>query len=215
MRSFVGSLVVTVLLVIAGLVLWSAAHRQERLAGAERDLAALQYERAAAALDDLGAPSLVGGLIPGFDAADTASRVGAMSEYWQSKYDAVAGDPDFALIAANAAFRAVERDGGPWATVVGRLDAVVKRYADVLRSEPDNEDAAYNFEFAVRRRAMIAAAKQAVPPAGATARTLHGQAGAPPASADMKQFKMIVPMLPQEREEAEQAGRGARRVRKG
>jgi hypothetical protein len=45
--------------------------------------------------------------------------------------------------------------------------------------------------------------------------TVHGRAGAPPAGADAKAFKIIVPMRPDERREAEEAGRGGRRIKKG
>jgi hypothetical protein len=217
MRSFIGYLVVALLLLAGGYMLWSTALRQQRLVEAERDLVSLQFERATTTLDELAQASPFARLMPALDAAAGASRVASMRDYWQSKYEAVAGDPTYALMAANAAFRAVERDGGSWTAVSGKLDAVIKRYAEVLRSDPDNEDAAYNYEFTVRRRAAIVASKQAVPPANvaSSARTLHGHGGAPPEGSEMKQFKMIVPMLPQEREEAEQAGRGTRRIRKG
>ena len=39
--------------------------------------------------------------------------------------------------------------------------------------------------------------------------------GGPPEGSDAKKFKMIVPMRPDERMEAEQAGRGAQKIRKG
>jgi hypothetical protein len=45
--------------------------------------------------------------------------------------------------------------------------------------------------------------------------TVHGAAGAPPQDSDAKKFKMIVPMLPDERQEAEEAGRAGQKVRKG
>ena len=45
--------------------------------------------------------------------------------------------------------------------------------------------------------------------------TIHGFAGAPPEESDMKKFKMIVPMRPDERLEAEKAGKGTTKVRKG
>ena len=45
--------------------------------------------------------------------------------------------------------------------------------------------------------------------------TVHGVPGAPPEETDAKKFKMIVPMLPDERQEAEEAGRAARKIRKG
>ena len=90
-------------------------------------------------------------------------------------------------------------------------------YADILRTEPGNEDAAYNYEFIIRLRAAAVSAKQPLP-SGAYAFagvTPHGVAGAPPQESDAKKFKMIVPMLPDERQEAEEAGRAGRKVRKG
>jgi hypothetical protein len=49
----------------------------------------------------------------------------------------------------------------------------------------------------------------------ATGITIHGRPGGPPEGSDMKKFRMIVPMRPDERMEAEQAGRGANKIRKG
>jgi hypothetical protein len=218
MKSMMGSLAVALLLFAGGFALWVTAGRQLRLAEAQRDLALLRFEQAAAAFDELAADRGLAGLVPGLDAGPGARQLGALSRYWLGSYDAATtDDPAMAFLAANAAYRSVEREGGAWSTVVGRLDTVVKRFADVVRSDPGNEDAAFNYEFAVRRRAAIAASKQKVPPVNPaqSGRTLHGDAGAPPAGSDMKQFKMIVPMLPQERLEAEQAGRGTRRIRKG
>ncbi len=217
MNSVMGYVVLALLLLGGGLALWSAAGRQQRLAAAERDLASLRFERAASVFDELSASPGLAGLVPGLNAGAGANRLGAVSRYWQRSYGEVGNDPALALLAANATYRAVEREGGPWNVVVGKLDTVVKRYADVLRSEPGNEEAAYNYEFTVRRRAAIAASKQRIPPVdpAQSGRTLHGDVGAPPEGSNMKQFKMIVPMLPQERLEAEQAGRGTRRIRKG
>lgn len=47
------------------------------------------------------------------------------------------------------------------------------------------------------------------------ARALHGAQGAPPAGADVKSFKVIVPMRPEERQEAEGASKSGPRPRKG
>ena len=64
---------------------------------------------------------------------------------------------------------------------------------------------------------MFAARKQPVPPLDGKqpGLTIHGFAGAPPEESDMKKFKMIVPMRPDERLEAEKAGKGTTKVRKG
>lgn len=218
MRSFIGYLIVAAALIAGGLVLQSTARRQQALAEAERHLVTLQFERAATALDGLSEPlPMLARLAPALDTAGDQVLATSMGNYWQSLYEAVSGDSVHALMAANAAYRSVERDGGAWTAVVGKLDAVVKRYAEVLRDDPGNEDAAYNYELVVRRRAAIVAARQPVKPVdrAVSGRTLHGQAGAPPATSEMKQFKVIVPMLPQEREEAERAGRGAKPARKG
>jgi hypothetical protein len=45
--------------------------------------------------------------------------------------------------------------------------------------------------------------------------TPHGRVGAPPKGTGQKQFKMLVPMRPDERREAEEAGKTGKRVRKG
>ena len=121
-------------------------------------------------------------------------------------------DPALKLLAANAdVSRDCRAQRRAWQTVVGRLDAIAKRYADVLRSEPDNEDAAYNYEFVLRLRAGVMTTRQPLVAGDAAfdALTVHGQAGAPPQDTDAKKFKMIVPMLPDERQEAEEAGRAA------
>ena len=69
----------------------------------------------------------------------------------------------------------------------------------------------------MRLRSVIAARKLPVPPVdGKNANiSIHGSAGAPPEASDMKKFKMIVPMRPDERLEAEKAGKGTTKVRKG
>jgi len=100
---------------------------------------------------------------------------------------------------------------------VTRLDTIAKKYGDVIRAEPNNEDAAYNYEFVLRLRSMVATAKQPLMPTDpmSAGLSVHGVPGAPPEESDAKKFKMIVPMLPDERQEAEEAGRAGRKVRKG
>src|SRR5918993_528594 len=49
--------------------------------------------------------------------------------------------------AANAAFRKAREAGGSWQAVVGRFDNIVKQYAEILREDPNNTDAAFNYEY--------------------------------------------------------------------
>src|SRR5262249_15828899 len=120
------------------------------------------------------------------------------------------------LLSANASYHATLVNGGKWADLVAKLDDVIKQYASVVRDDPANLDAAFNYEFVVRLRAGLAAGKRDLQPGFVPVdTTIHGVPGAPPPSENTKSFKMIVPMQPDERREAEQAGRGAPRRHKG
>ena len=209
--SWFGQALIAVLLVAGGAVLWRTSEAEHRLAAAERDLVTLRYEEAGQAQG----PGRIASLLPGNTSLATdAKALNATAAYWQGDYDTVASNTDAKLLAANAAYRTLRKDGGTWQAVVGKLDSVVKSYAEILREQPDNAEAAFNYEYTVRLRAVLAARKQPVAPFNALV-TLHGFEGAPPEESDMKKFKMIVPMRPDERLEAEKAGKGTTKVRKG
>jgi hypothetical protein len=192
MKSTVLQLFIAVLLIVGGVVLLARSERDEQLADAQRALLTLRY-----------------------DVAANDERLRPAAEYWRGNYGAVPADAD-PLLAANAAYRAALAPGGPAPAVIARLDGVVKQYAEVVRNDPANEQAAYNYEFAVRFRAAVAARGAALPPVVEdTGATPHGIIGGPPAGRDQRQFKMMVPLRPDERQEAEEAGRAGRRVRKG
>lgn len=208
--------IIALLLVAAGAVLWRSSEAERRLAAAERDLVTLRYDAAAAAAAQPG--GRLANLMPGAGSATAeAKTVEATAGYWQGNYEAVAENADAKLLAANAAYRNMRKTGGSWQAVVGRMDTLVKQYAEILRDDPSNSEAAFNYEYVVRLRQVIAARKQPVAPFDATdsGLSIHGFAGAPPEASDMKKFKMIVPMRPDERLEAEKAGKGATKVKKG
>ncbi len=214
--SWFGQAFIAVLFLAGGAILWRAGEFEHRMAAAERDLVTLRYDSAAATAAE--APSRLAALLPGEGRTVADARtLQATAAYWKADYNTVASNPDAKLLAANASYRTIRRDGGTWQSVVGRLDQLVKSYADILREDPTNAEAAFNYEYAVRLRAVIAARKQPVAPVNMAESkvTIHGFAGAPPAESDMKKFKMIVPMRPDERLEAEKAGKGTTKVRKG
>lgn len=214
--SWFGQGLAAILLLAGGAILWRAGELEQRVAAAERDLVTLRYDSAAATAAE--APSRLAALLPGESrtVAD-AGNVEATAAYWGGDYNTVALNPQAKLLAANAAYRTLRREGGTWQATVGRLDQVVKSYAEILREDPNNTEAAFNYEYAVRLRAVIAARKQPVASLDMMNKNLsiHGVAGAPPEASDMKKFKMIVPMRPDERLEAEKAGKGTTKVRKG
>jgi len=208
--------IIALLLVAAGAILWRSSEMERRLAAAERDLVTLRYDTAAQTAAQPG--GRIAGLMPGASRATADARnVETTAGYWQGNYDAVADNPEAKLLAANAAYRNMRKAGGSWQAVVGRMDTLVKQYAEILRDDPTNDEAAFNYEYMVRLRQVIAARKQPVAPLDAAdaGLSIHGFAGAPPEASDMKKFKMIVPMRPDERLEAEKAGKGATKVKKG
>ena len=213
--SWLGQALIAVLLVAAGAILWRSSEYERRLAAAERDLVTLKYDDAATAAAQPG--GRLAGLMPLSTTAADAKDLASTAGYWRGDYDAAIENPDAKLLAANAQYRKIREQGGSWQAVVGRMDSLVKQYAEILRENPNNTEAAFNYEYVVRLRAVFAARKQPVPPLDGKAAglTIHGFAGAPPEESDMKKFKMIVPMRPDERLEAEKAGKGATKVRKG
>jgi hypothetical protein len=213
--SWFAQALIVVILVAAGAILWRSSEHERRLAAAERDLVTLKYDDAAAAADQPG--GRLAALMPGVTTGAEARTLASTAGYWRGDYDKAIENPDAKLLAANAAYRKLRQAGGSWQAVVGRMDSVVKQYAEILRENPANTEAAFNYEYLVRLRAVIAARKQAVAPLEASNSniSIHGFAGAPPEQSDMKKFKMIVPMRPDERLEAEKAGKGTTKVRKG
>lgn len=212
--SWFGQALVAVVLLAGGAILWRVSESEQRIAGAERELVTLHYDQAS---DQAQGPGRIAGLMPGASRmTDDARRIEATAAYWRGDYNTVAADPNAKLLAANAAFRTLRKDGGTWQSVVGKMDSVVKSYAEILREDPNNAEAGFNYEYTVRLRAVFAARKQPVAAYDVSSLvTIHGLEGAPPEESDMKKFKMIVPMRPDERLEAEKAGKGTTKVRKG
>ena len=91
-------------------------------------------------------------------------------------------------------------------------------------------DAAFNYEYAIRTREMIARSR---PGDGETPRTRRrsrrrvgrricrpvrrctGTPGGPPPATDMNQFKIVIPKRGEERKDAPDAGKGGQKIRKG
>src|SRR5262245_33446827 len=153
----------------------------------------------------------------------------AAGDYWQARYDALGPRRDATgatidqppaelTLAANATFRTSQREAADRPATLRRLDAAVKTYTELLKKSPD-ADAAYNFEFAIRMRDQLSKSKPTAPskredPARALqkqtgitmagdlpeGRTVHGDPGSPPPNTDMTQFKMHIPIRPDERQ---------------
>jgi len=239
MKSVIGPFVVALLLALAGAAFWMAGHAERRLADVHQQLAVLRYADAMNEDEDVEQQLGVARRVPQVGAAAMTDLrdVRATADYWRGGYASITPekdvngavtetDPDILFLSANAAFRASQADGDR-ATVLRRLDTVVKNYADVLRNSPGHVDAAYNYEYAIRVRDSLVKARPAPSksakllakpahesdlPAGPT---LHGRPGGPPAATDMAQFKIVIPKRGEERKENPEAGKGGVKVRKG
>ncbi len=244
MKSFIVPLVAALVLAAAGAAFWIAGQTEKRVADVHDQLATLQYASAATDAEDvergLGAATRVPQV--GEHAANDLREARATASYWRAGYASIAPqkdangavtetNPAILFVAANAAFRSSQADPDRL-TTLRRMDAVVKSYGDVLRSNPGNIDAAYNYEYAIRVREVLAKAKPAAAgknakaapakaapaevagdlPAGAT---LHGHVGGPPPATDMAQFKIVIPKRGEERKDNPEAGKGGVKVRRG
>jgi hypothetical protein len=237
MKSMVGGTILAVVLFLVAAACWSEAQVTRRVADAHRRLATLHYD----AEDDIdGAVTVFNRLPwPGGEGASDIKRHRATVSYWMVRYDSLAeiplatgqqavNDPSLLLVAANAAFRNSSPQVGDRKAAVERLDAVVQQYADVLRKDPNNADAAYNYEFVSRMRDALAKAPAKGSPRDKkpekpelvsvdlpSGPTVHGRPGAPPEGTPMSDFKTVTPMRYDEREEQMDPGRGKEIKRKG
>jgi hypothetical protein len=214
---------------------WREATIVDRAADSRLALSLLQYD----AIDG-GSPGwtlsdvVLNGARP---LAGEARRDLAVADYWSGRYaDAMEVgrqeiDPDLLLIAANASFRTSQREGHSGQAAVQRLDGVLQAYASVLKAEPRQADAAYNYELVARVRDAVAGAAAAktrpeTPLAAAPAPrvpagdlpsgpTLHGHPGAPPPEVKAEDFQIIAPMEFGDREAQPEPTPGGKLPRKG
>jgi hypothetical protein len=237
MKSVIGYAVVALALVVGGRVLFGASSLESRTADAQQALLTLRYGDLDQSYEALRSEASDGAVVPRLSQALVSSLRAQQSttRYWMGQYgrlvperDAAGAlsetDPVLLELGAHAAYRSAQTSADQ-AVAVKRIDEIVRGYADALRAHPGDENAAWNFEFLSRVRATLQQSKQPVMPepemtglAGdlPIGPTMHGTPGAPPEGADMKQFKVVVPMRPDERKQLPQgASEGEQRKRRG
>ena len=248
MKNIVTPLVLAILLLAAGVASWTLGRAQERIAQVETQVATLEH---AAVVDDdeLDRSVVSATRVPRFgdEMAQAAENGRATAAYWLGRYGALAlerdaggalveRNPRLLLLAANAAFRASRLDTVDRDTALDRLDAIVRNYADVLKSGPVNDvsdgsdgsagnpgidilaDAAFNYELATRMRSTLERARpgaKPAPKAETAPSTIHGLQGGPPKSTNMNEFRIVIPKRSDERDQNPEGGQGQQRIRKG
>lgn len=229
MKSVAGYVVAAIVLAGVGGVCWLAGGAERQVAASQAELVTMRYE-AASMRDGTDRQLAYARRLPGIGRAlDEDARGGrATAEYWLARYDALkkapsgSGDAEvdsqLLLLAANAGYRAVQDETVDRPTALGHLNEVIKNYSDVMKRSPDLTDAAFNYEFAVRRRDELARQRGAAPVKigfAGLAPTIHGRPGGPPKGVNMSQFKVLVPKRSDERQSSPEAGQGNVKQRKG
>ena len=237
MKSIAAGLILAVLLFAGGALSFQESRHAQRLADAHQRLATLQYTDEG---DLASGSTIIDRLPPPIGLAEgTESRHQATVSYWLARYTSLTdatsalkspapADATLLLLAANAAFRTSAPQSKDTKAVVARLDTVVQAYADVLRRDSSQSDAAYNYEFVVKLRDAVSKgpknardAKKGRPELPdesvdlPTGTTIHGRHGGPPEGEAMSDFKTVTPMRYDEREEQMDPGRGQKLRRKG
>ena len=236
MKRFFGTIVVAVLLAIAGVAALAAGRFERRMAVAQEDMAVLDFadpqQEFAVLEQDLARLPWTAGTV-----LKEIKKHQAELQYWQGDYgslvelakappsaegEGASVDPELLLLAGNASFRAAQRGPQDKATVLRNLDGVIKAYAEALRAGASRPDAAFNYELAVKIRAELANGKRKGMPAGLVVdekseANMHGDPGEPPKEMKVEQFQIRVPMDPKDfRSSQDQtAGTGQARKRKG
>jgi hypothetical protein len=247
MRKLLSQVIVALVLFVVGYATWRVGQLQNRVAEAREELALLRYNTASQTYGDIEGSMEYVGRLPWVSDALLSDVRGdrAAGDYWLARYDALAVRRDTAgtpaepqpgelVLAANAGFRASQREGSDRQATLSRLDAAIKTYTDLLKKNGNDADAAYNYEYVVRLRDTLSKAKPQAPgkredPAKVIekltgvvmagdlpdGRTVHGDPGAPPPNTDMTQFMMHIPVRPDERQGGSDAGQGKEKIRKG
>lgn len=214
--GLVGRLLVCAVLVTLAAGFWLASRSERQLAQFDQALSTLRYDTPGEDYAAFEAGMKYTPALPWFDALRRGGHQRRdVASYWGAAPQLSGAGTD-AFLAANRAFRDAQR-ARDRATALRQLDEVQKKYAEVVKNDPARLDAAYNYEYVARLRARLAKARDLralTAPAGAP--SIHGHAGAPPPGTDVKQFKMFVPMQPDERKNVQpDAGKGEKKPRKG
>ena len=216
------------LLAVTGIVCLRIATVEGLVADAQRDLATLNYDRAAKSLTEAEDSIGLARYVPGFGASvldEVRARRGAL-QYWQKKYDALLpegadpvtaieeGNLDLKLVVANAVYRQNQARYKDRETTKQALEESAAAYFAVLKNSGWREDAAYNYEYLIRLRDEQAKGKQ--PPEGGDAsKGDMGQGGQPSEATSQKGFQIYIPLESQEKPLGGDAGKAPPKDRKG
>jgi hypothetical protein len=229
MKVILGCLGGALVLALVGSAALSAARYERHMANAQQEAATGQYAEASASLTEAEGYLQYARWVPGVgdDAAREVAARRAALQYWQKEYDALVpaqaepvaavdeANVDLQLVVANAAFRSSPARAKDRESLVQALDEAASGYLTVLKNDQGNEDAAYNYEYAIRLRDEAAKGRRQ-PPEPQDQDGEMGESGAPADTTNSGEFKIYVPLQGNEKNpDGGEAGKSSPRDRKG
>jgi hypothetical protein len=229
MKVILGCLGGALVLALVGSAALSAARYERHMANAQQEAATGQYAEASASLTEAEGYLQYARWVPGVgdDAAREVAARRAALQYWQKEYDALVpaqaepvaavdeANVDLQLVVANAAFRSSPARAKDRESLVQALDEAASGYLTVLKNDQGNEDAAYNYEYAIRLRDEAAKGRRQ-PPVPQDQDGEMGESGAPADTTNSGEFKIYVPLQGNEKNpDGGEAGKSSPRDRKG
>jgi hypothetical protein len=229
MKSITALLAGALIFAAVGLIALTAARVERHLADAQEQMATLQYADAAASLDAAEGYLDSAQWLPfvGDESLNEVRARRAALLYWQGDYAGVLpqqvepvaavdeANVELQLVVANAAFRVGLGGAKDRATALQALNDAANGYATVLRNATWLEDAAHNYEYAIRLRDQVAKGGRPPAPSPQAGADL-GEGGAPTPATTMKGFEIYIPLEGSERTpEGGEAGKAAAKQRKG
>jgi hypothetical protein len=227
MKSITGYLVAAAVAALLGAGCLAAGLLDRDLARAQEVVAAKDYEEPEAAYDTAERYFQYASHLPGVGNGpvnDVRARKAAL-KYWRREYrelvpqqadpvGSVANDNvDLQLVVAGAVYRNGQAQATDKETLLTAVDAGINAYLTVLKNPDPPEEAAYNYEYLIRLRDTLD--KGAKMPVKVEEKSPEGASGAPPAAQDEREFKVYVPLEPDERKNEGEAGKAAPARRKG
>lgn len=227
MKSIAGYLMAAAVAVLLGGGCLAIGLLDRDLARAQENLATRNYAESEAAYDTAERYFEYASHVPfvgNGPVNDVRARQAAL-KYWQRQYREIVSqqpDPvgsvasdnvDLQLLVADAVYRMGQAQATDRESLMMALDAGISGYQTVLKNAAPPEEAAYNYEYLVRLRNELDKGSRKLTKPGE--KDPEGAAGAPPAVQNEREFKIYVPLEPDERKNEGEAGKAAPAKRKG
>ena len=230
MKGIAGLLLGAVVLAGIGALFVAGSRYERAMADAQEYASTQRFVEAREQLDAADKYMPYGRWIPrlGPDADHDIRARRAAIAYWQRDYQAVlprdsdpvggvdASNLQLQTIVANAAYRAGQAEASDRQSTLQAFDEAIGGFQTVLKNDTWSEEAAFNYEFAIRARDEFARSRRKPGTPRPDGEGQLGQSGAPAQqSGDARKFEIYVPLNGSERTKASEAGKGAGNAKKG